>query len=136
MGMKEVAHVAAVLGVGMAEPHIAECAKLASALYEADLTLLRLAHEEDASGIDHTDEIKRVFEDAGRLLEAFPKAGLNLYFNDELPVDPLDGDPVGGRLRIEWEGSKWDADNPLYLALPDEALGTKAQPTKKPGMGM
>lgn len=99
-----------------------ECAELAHKLHQADLALLRLTHEEDETGVDHSKETDRILEEAAAALNAFPKAGLELHYNDELPLDPLDDTPIGDRLRVVWKGSKWNEDNPLYLALPEEAL--------------
>ncbi|MEX3984316.1 hypothetical protein AB4Y45_35755 [Paraburkholderia sp. EG287A] len=126
MTMKMVATAAVVLAHGAPVSEYENCAYVATKLYEYDVKLLQLAHDEVASGADHGSEIDSIVDEAGKLAAGLQHADAALYYNDELPRHPLNGSILGGRLRIELNGSPWDLDNPIYFALPEEALGSNA----------
>lgn len=77
-------------------------------LVDIDETLIRYAHEEYQSGIDHTELSGKLFDEAKMLLATLGDS-FELHYNDDVPDD-------GGRLRLVIPGPHWDADNPLYFA--------------------
>lgn len=105
-------YTAAALGNLSGNTAISPClvASVLNKLAQIDATLITYAKEEDASGIDHTDETETLLGEAETALELLVISNVpEVYYCDNPSTE------FPGRLRLEIPGTSWDCTSPLYF---------------------
>jgi hypothetical protein len=116
-----LALLAGILVMGASGKHqVLKAVKAATDLMEIDEQLTALiADENNHHGVDYTQECDSLLMHAENVIESLGCAAMKVFFNDEIPLNRESGQPIGGSIRVEWEGSQWGAENPLYMAVPE-----------------